>query len=676
MRHGARIAVIIPALNEERAVGNVIDAVPGWVDEIVVVNNGSTDRTVAVARAHGARVVNEARRGYGSACIAGLAAIKRVDVVVFLDGDFSDRPEEMSRLVDPIVRDGADMVLGSRVRGNRDPGALTPQARFGNWLACGLVRLFWDADYTDLGPFRAIRYVSLMKLGMRDRDYGWTIEMQVKAVRWGLRVKEVPVSYRRRIGKSKISGTVRGSICAGVKILLTILRATIAPGPRPGKADRRARLIVFTRYPEPGSTKKRLIPTLGAKGAAELQRQMTGHTLRQAKRFGQRFSLSLEVRFDGGAETLMRRSFGTGLVYRRQSDGDLGRRMWRAFDDAFAEGLNQVVVIGTDCPELSSETLARAFEALQRSDAVVGPAGDGGYYLVGLRRPASGLFEGIAWGTADVLQMTLRAAERLGLSLSLLEQLEDVDLPDDLPVWEKVKGRDGDGSLRGPVSIVVPALNEEGNVGAALESVRSASDAEVIVVDGGSEDRTVEEARAHGAKVLICAAGKAQQMNAGAAEATGQALLFLHADTRLPADWEQHVRRALSAPGAVAGAFQLGIDSTAQGMRFIENAVNLRSVWLQMPYGDQAIFIKTKLFREMGGFPDMPIMEDFELMRRVRRRGRVIIVPASVATSPRRWRTLGRWRAAAINKAIILGYYLGISPSRLARWYDPNAGVS
>jgi len=227
MRGQARIAVLIPALNEEQSIGLVLDAIPGWVDQVVVADNGSEDRTAEVAQAHGARVVHEARRGYGSACQAGLAALSSPDVVVFLDADFSDHPEEMAALVDPVVHGRADLVIGSRVLGRPERGALGLHARFGNALACGLIRLFWSTRYTDLGPFRAIRKSCLDALAMRDPDYGWTVEMQVKAAACGLRVVEVPASYRKRIGRSKISGTVRGVIGAGSTILWTIFRAAV-----------------------------------------------------------------------------------------------------------------------------------------------------------------------------------------------------------------------------------------------------------------------------------------------------------------------------------------------------------------------------------------------------------------------------------------------------------------
>jgi glycosyltransferase involved in cell wall biosynthesis len=218
------VAVIIPALNEEAAIGGVVAAIPAWVDDIVVVDNGSSDATAAMARHRGARVIREPRRGYGAACLAGLAALTDPDIIVFMDGDASDVPSEMALLVDPLIQNQADLVIGSRVLGAREPGALTPQARFGNWLACRLMYLFWGKKYTDLGPFRAIRRRALAALDMQDRDYGWTVEMQVKAVRRGLRVGEAPVSYRRRVGVSKVSGTLRGAMGAGTKILYIIFR--------------------------------------------------------------------------------------------------------------------------------------------------------------------------------------------------------------------------------------------------------------------------------------------------------------------------------------------------------------------------------------------------------------------------------------------------------------------
>ena len=214
--------VIIPAFNEAEAIGQVIGDLPGdLVDEVVVVNNASTDETARNAQAAGATVLHEANRGYGYACLAGLAyaASGDFEVIVFLDGDYSDHPDELPYLLEPIINGSCDLVIGSRIAGNSEPGAMLLQARVGNRLACLLMRWFWGAKYTDLGPFRAIRYQELIRLNMQDRTFGWTIEMQIKAILASLKTCEVPVSYRRRVGVSKITGTIAGTIKASYKIL-------------------------------------------------------------------------------------------------------------------------------------------------------------------------------------------------------------------------------------------------------------------------------------------------------------------------------------------------------------------------------------------------------------------------------------------------------------------------
>jgi glycosyltransferase involved in cell wall biosynthesis len=221
-----KTAVIIPVFNERESLPLVVADIPRQlVAEIVVVDNGSTDGTDLVAKNLPVRLVREGRRGYGSACLAGVStlAASPPEVIVFLDGDYSDHPEEMPRLLDAIAR-GADLVIGSRALGRREPGALLPQARFGNLFACFLIRLLYGYRYTDLGPFRAIRWDAYQRLEMRDTNFGWTCEMQVKAVRKKLRIAEVPVSYRRRVGVSKITGTLAGTLAAGYKILWTIAR--------------------------------------------------------------------------------------------------------------------------------------------------------------------------------------------------------------------------------------------------------------------------------------------------------------------------------------------------------------------------------------------------------------------------------------------------------------------
>jgi len=220
------ISVIIPAHNEEDSLPHVLSDLPrDKILDIIVVDNASTDKTAEVAIKSGCRLVRESRRGYGQACLSGIAHLRSdTDIVVFLDGDYSDHPEQINRLIDPIVNENIDMTLGSRLLGKREKGAMTPQSYYGNKLACYLMKKFWHAKYTDLGPFRAITFDGLKKLNMSDRNFGWTIEMQIKAMEQNLKVKELPTDYRRRIGTSKISGTIKGTILASYKILWTIFK--------------------------------------------------------------------------------------------------------------------------------------------------------------------------------------------------------------------------------------------------------------------------------------------------------------------------------------------------------------------------------------------------------------------------------------------------------------------
>ncbi len=676
MRNGSVITVVIPALNEEAAITGVIARIPDWVGRIVVVDNGSTDRTTAVARAAGAVVVSEPRRGYGRACLTGIIAAEgdpylRPDVLVFLDADGSDFPEQMDRIVDPLADGRADLVIGSRTRGKLSRGAMTAPQRFGNMLAPVLIRWLWGARYTDLGPFRAIRVSSLRALRMDDNTYGWTIQMQIRAARLDLRTLEVPVDYGpRRAGKSKISGSIRGVVKAGTKILACVGRERLwPPNLHPGS---RESLGVLAKYPEPGRVKTRLIPALGPEGAAALHNSMVRHTLTRVSEFRGVRETETCVYAAGADPGAFACHFDTQIPCVAQSPGDLGQRVLAAFRHLLRDA-TAAVIIGSDCPDISPGLLTMAFESLRSSDVVLGPARDGGYYLVGLRRPAPALFENMEWSTATVLAKTLERAAFLGLSVQLLPALNDVDEPADLAVWERVQTTMSPTDVTPSLSVIVPTLNEQGRIGGVVDAVRQ-NGVEVIVADGGSDDDTRAIAAAHGARVIIAFRGRGPQLNAGAALARGHHMLFLHADTTLPENFREIVQHTLSDPTVAVGAFRFKLDRAGVLFRAVELAVMARCSIFKTPYGDQAFFIRHDLFTLLKGYAPIPLMEDIDLVRRARRIGRVVIVEAPALTSARRWELVGVVRMTAINQACALGFAIGISPQKLTTWRNRLSG--
>jgi uncharacterized protein len=420
-------------------------------------------------------------------------------------------------------------------------------------------------------------------------------------------------------------------------------------------------LILFGRYPAAGRVKTRLVPRLGALGAAELHRRLSERTLDAmlASRLA-----PVCFCYSGASPARMRGWLAHRPVdLQPQSAGDLGRRMQQALEHALKQGARQALLVGTDIPGLSTRILQRAFEALSDHDVVLGPSLDGGYYLVGMRRRAP-IFDRIPWGTGQVLTATLDAARRRGFTTALLEPLADVDRPADLallpPEW-----------LAGPyLSIVIPAFNESAAIGDTLAQFASGStDLEVIVVDGGSIDDTAARARQTGARVIVTPSGRARQQNAGAAIAGGRALLFLHADTHLPTDFHAQIFEALLDPRVVLGAFRFKTDYDHRGMRLVEAMVGLRVALLRMPYGDQAIFMPKSAFERVGGFPDAVIAEDLFLVRKLLKTGRLALAPGHALTSGRRWRALGLLRTTLINYVIAAGCLMGVPPSRLAPLY-------
>lgn len=440
-----------------------------------------------------------------------------------------------------------------------------------------------------------------------------------------------------------------------------------------GNLPHARQVIVFSRYPEAGRTKTRLIASLGADRAAQLQQALSRYTFERTRDFCvSADGHGWQVRFAGGSAEKMAAMFGQSAEhYQPQVGTDLGQRLQHATRSAFDRGASRVVVIGTDCPAVEPATLASAMDKLSKCDVVLGPAVDGGYYLVGMREFQPQLFADIAWGSDRVLDQTVAAAKRAGCRVGMLGMLADVDQPEDLVHCRRLLGTTDDVLPEVKPrhwSIVIPTLNEQTNLPDTLDRIPQSPHVEVIIADAGSTDATVKIAEERGATVVQAGRGRGRQMNAGAALTCGQWLMFLHADTLLPKGFLAAAEEVL-ARGAAAGGFELQIDGDGFPLRWIERGVRWRSRFFQQPYGDQALFMAAVRFFEVGGFPNWPLMEDVELVRRLRRLGRIEILKNPVVTSARRWRELGIARTTAINQLCRLGLAAGVSPERLAKIY-------
>ncbi|HLW02861.1 MAG TPA: TIGR04282 family arsenosugar biosynthesis glycosyltransferase [Ktedonobacterales bacterium] len=433
-------SIVIPALNEAAVIGDVVRrlrACPALqqagITDIVVVDNGSDDDTFEVASFAGARVVREPRRGYGRACLAGVQAAQGADVIILMDGDGSDVPEDVVRVWQPVEVGMADLAMGSRVRGQCERGALTPQQRAGNAVGSLLLRWLYGVRVSDLGPLRAIRRETLLRMEMSEMTYGWSAEMLAKAGRLGLRVLEVPVDYRCRAGgKSKVAGTLSGTIKASYRILSTIGRYRRWQPDCPKQA-----LFIMSRLPLVGQTKTRLGATIGNETATSLYQAFL-------RDLGERFTLAAGrdgydlfwyyTAPDGRDDAAFAAQVPAGGALLRQEGADFAARLWHGFQAFGARGYERVVVIGSDSPHLPAAWVAQAFAALTVHDVVVGPAQDGGYYLLGqrVRGAPVDLFSGITMSTATVCAETLARAEAAGLSVALTPATFDVDESDDL----------------------------------------------------------------------------------------------------------------------------------------------------------------------------------------------------------------------------------------------------
>jgi len=408
------------------------------------------------------------------------------------------------------------------------------------------------------------------------------------------------------------------------------------------------KMVLFTRFPISGKTKTRLIPHLGSEGAAQLQREMTEHIIAQSHQV----ETELEIRYCDGSENDMKHWLGDNLNFVHQGEGHLGNRMSRAVDDHFATNSGKLVIIGADCPSITPALLNHAFQLLDKSETVLGATLDGGYYLIGMNSPHPEFFSGIDWGTKSVFEQTLALAEPK--TAALLEPLSDVDEPGDIPPL---------------ISVIIPTLNEAPSLGKTLEHVRVAFRAEAIVVDGGSTDATQAVAEQTGAIWASTIKGRGAQLNHGASIANGSILLFLHADTRLPNGWEWMVRRALEDQETLAGAFHFKTDLTFPGHKLLEYLTNFRSIYLKLPYGDQGLFLKQSTFQRLEGFPEIPIMEDYAFIQKLRSIGRVITLPEAAIASARRWNDHGLLNVTCINALMVIGYRVGIAPGKLAQFY-------
>ena len=424
-----------------------------------------------------------------------------------------------------------------------------------------------------------------------------------------------------------------------------------------------AQLIIFGRYPVVGRTKTRLIPALGPAGAAALQKRLTEQTVATACRYGLQNGVRLVLCHEGGDRHQFERWLGKGkLDYTKQAAGDIGRRMFAAIQQAFDQGARRIVLIGTDIPGITGKLLDQAFASLGDHDLVLGPSTDGGYWLVGMKKPVD-IFGGIAWSQADVLEKTLKIARKKRLKTDLLDPLTDLDTPadlDHLPSWQKPSTP--------YLSVIIPALNEARHLAQTLSAAVSV-DARIIVSDGGSTDGSKAMARAWGADVITGPQGRAGQQNRAAAAARGDVLLFLHADTRLPGDYITHVFDTLMDRRTIMGAFRFDTDLQSPAMRLIRYLTNRRAAWLNLPYGDQGLFLNRRDFFRIGRFPEVAIAEDLYLARTAARHGRIALAPSAVVTSARRWQRLGVLRTTWINTIIATGCLAGVSPNRLAPLY-------
>ena len=439
------------------------------------------------------------------------------------------------------------------------------------------------------------------------------------------------------------------------------------------RSGRPTRVVVLTRFPRLGEVKTRLVPPLSPEEALAMHDHLARHAVDRARALAATREARVEVRTDAAYAHAAEEWLGArGIGYHYQGEGDLGDRLRLAFIDGFLRGDGRVVVIGADCARLTTDHLREATCRLDGADVVLGPATDGGYYLIAIRREArkaalGALFADIPWSTDKVLEETLAACKRAGLTSALLEELPDVDRPEDLA--DAQAALDANRLAADPtISVVIPVLDDAELVCEAVAAALEGGALEVIAVDGGSRDATREAAATAGARVLETENGRAVQMNAGAAAARGDILLFVHADTLLPPDAAALAHKTLASPGVVAGAFGFAVRSGSRRARLLTFSGRWRARITNHPHGDQGLFLSATTFRDLGGYPEMPTMEDWELVARLKRLGRVAVLREVAVTSARAWEEHGLVWPTLLNLLVIGAYRFGVSPARLASW--------
>ncbi|XP_064605090.1 uncharacterized protein LOC135470208 [Liolophura sinensis] len=437
-------------------------------------------------------------------------------------------------------------------------------------------------------------------------------------------------------------------------------------------------VMIMSRYPSPGSTKTRLIPTLGEKGAAVVQLYMTEKILDNISGEAiQNPDVRIELMYSGVSESKMdywlgKRRQSTQLSWRPQAPGGLGDKLIAAFSTMFREGVHQAVAVGSDIPELDSEIIEEAFSLLLSDD----------------------IFKNIDWGSEHVFEQQIEKARHLGVNIGILRRtLSDVDSYDDLPVFEKAIGLSTTQLLHPSLSIIIPVYNEVDNIKETLETIvqhaKFKERLEIIVSDGGSTDGTKSAVGlfAHHNSVPIrvvdCQPGRGPQLMSGASAAKGDNLLFLHADSVVPEDFDETLNECLQVPGNVGGAFAFDVDILypelwtksvpllfSWKMKMIRKLTQLRSCKLELPYGDQGLFMTRWTYDKVGGFDKVYLMEDYIMVEKLKQCGHVVIAPGSpVITSARRWVENGAFKTSLLNLLIATAYHLGVAPNTLARWY-------